>query len=70
MNSAKNLLAVSYTFEETPSPGKRTFMDLDERVKLRLFQALTKDARPDSNSRPTVQISNFWPFLTLCTRYS
>jgi len=27
-------------------------------VKPRLSQALTRDARPDSNSRPAVQISN------------
>jgi hypothetical protein len=29
-----------------------------EQVKLQLSQALTRDVRPDSNSRPTVQISS------------
>jgi hypothetical protein len=33
-------------------------MDPGERVKPRLFQALTRDARSDSNSRPAVQISS------------
>ena len=36
-------------------------MGLDERVKPRMSQALTRDARPDSNSRPAVQISNSLP---------
>ena len=30
-----------------------------ERVKPRLSQVLIKDVRPDSNSRPAVQISSF-----------
>jgi len=34
-------------------------MGSSERVKFQLSQALTRDARPDSNSRPAVQISNF-----------
>jgi hypothetical protein len=29
-----------------------------EQVKIQLSQALTRDVRPDSNSRPTVQISS------------
>jgi len=37
---------------------KEYFVGPDEGVKPRLSQALTKDARPDSNSRPAVQISN------------
>jgi len=32
-----------------------------EGVKPQLFQALTRDAHPDSNSRSVVQISNFLP---------
>jgi len=32
-----------------------------EGVKPRLSQALTRGARPDSNSRPAVQISNPLP---------
>jgi len=37
----------------------------DEGVKPWLSQALTRDARPDSNLRPAVQISN-----TLPSRYA
>jgi hypothetical protein len=33
---------------------KAHFVDPNEQVKPRLFQALTRDARPDSNSRPTM----------------
>jgi len=33
-------------------------MDPDERVKPRLSEALTRGARPDSNSRHVVQISS------------
>jgi len=36
-------------------------MSLGEGVKPRLSQTLTRGARPDSNSRPAVQISNFLP---------
>jgi len=36
-------------------------MGPDERVKPRLSQALTRGARPDSNSKPAVQISRFLP---------
>jgi hypothetical protein len=36
-------------------------MGSGEGVKPRLFQALTRGARPDSNSRPAVQISNHLP---------
>ena len=50
-----------FRFEETPSPRKAHFMDPGERVKPRLSQALSRGARPDSNSRPTVQISNPLP---------
>jgi hypothetical protein len=40
-------------------PWKVYFMDPGERVKPRLSQAFTRDARLDSNSRFTVQISSF-----------
>jgi hypothetical protein len=32
-----------------------------EQVKPRLFQALTKDVCPDSNSKSAIQISSFLP---------
>jgi hypothetical protein len=35
------------------------FVDPDKRVKSWLFQALIRGARPDSNSRPAVQISSY-----------
>ena len=38
--------------------GKAYFVGPDERVKPRLSQALIRGARPNSNSRPTVQISS------------
>ena len=38
-----------------PHPRKVYFVGLDERVKSQLSHALTKDARPDSNSRPAIQ---------------
>jgi len=37
---------------------KAHFVDPGERVKPRLSQTFTRGARPDSNSRPIVQISN------------
>jgi hypothetical protein len=63
---------------------KAYFVGLGERVKPRLSQALTRDARPDLNSRPAMQISSplplryvFWgqffevsrmPIIHLCMR--
>ena len=44
-----------------PTLQKAHFVDPDERVKPRLSQTLTRGARPDSNSRPAVQISNPLP---------
>jgi hypothetical protein len=44
-----------------PHPWKAYFVGPGERVKPRLFQALTRGTRPDSNSRPTVQISSPLP---------
>jgi len=43
------------------TPRKAHFVGPGEGVKLRLSQALTRGARPDSNSRPTMQISNPLP---------
>jgi hypothetical protein len=50
-----------FGFEKTSSPRKVHFVGPGEGVKLRLSQALTRDARPDSNSRPAVQILNPLP---------
>jgi len=50
-----------YFIRENPTLWKAHFMDPGERVKSRLSQALTRSARPDSNSRPAVQISNPLP---------
>jgi hypothetical protein len=36
-------------------------MGSGERVKFRLSQTLTRGARPDSNSRPAIQISSHLP---------
>ena len=41
-----------------PHPRKAHFVGPGKRVKPRLSQALTRGARPDSNSRPAMQISN------------
>jgi len=50
-----------FGFEETSPSRKAHFVGLGEGVKPRLSQALTRGARPDSNSRPAVQISNPLP---------
>jgi len=55
-----------YTFfffgiRENLTLQKVYFMGPDEEIKPRLSQTLTRDARPDSNSRPAVQISNPLP---------
>jgi len=47
-----------FEFEETSPSQKVHFVGPGEGVKPRLSQALTRSARPDSNSRPAVQISN------------
>ena len=44
-----------------PTSRKTHFVGPGERVKPRLSQTLTRSARPDSNSRPAVQISNPLP---------
>jgi len=50
-----------FGFEKTSPSWKAYFVSSGEGVKPRLFQALTRSARPDSNSRPAVQISNSLP---------
>jgi hypothetical protein len=50
-----------FGFEENPTPRKAHFVGSGEQVKPRLSQALTRGARPDSNSRPAVQISSPLP---------
>jgi hypothetical protein len=47
-----------FWIRENLTPRKTHFVGPGEGVKPRLFQALIRDARPDSNSRPTVQILN------------
>jgi hypothetical protein len=44
-----------------PYPWKAYFVGPGEGVKPRLFQTLIRDARPNSNSRPAMQISNSLP---------
>jgi hypothetical protein len=44
-----------------PTLRKAHFVGPGEQVNPRLFQALTRGARPDSNSRPAVQISSSLP---------
>jgi len=53
------------------TPQKAHFVGPGERAKPRLSQALTRGARPDSNSRPAMQISNPLPsrFAPLIQRY-
>jgi hypothetical protein len=56
---AKYIICILFLFiwiRGNPTPRKAHFMDPGEFVKLRLSQALIKSARPDSNSRPAVQI--------------
>jgi len=56
------LLAIFFFgFEETLFSWKVYFVSSGEGVKPRLFQALTRSARPDSNSKPAMQISNSLP---------
>jgi len=50
-----------FGFEETSPPRKAHFVGPGEGVNSRLSQALTRGVRPDSNSRPAVQISNPLP---------
>jgi len=52
---------IFFLFEETSTHQKAHFVGSGEGVKPRLSQALTRGARPDSNSRPVMQISNPLP---------
>jgi len=52
---------ILFLIRGNPTSRKAYFMGPSERVKLRLFQALIRDARHDSNSRPSVQISSPLP---------
>jgi hypothetical protein len=47
-----------FFYSRKPQPRKAYFVGPGEWVKLWLSQALIRDARPDSNSRPAMQISN------------
>jgi len=63
-NSAFNLIKGNFLFfwiRGNPTSRKAHFVGSDERVKPQLSQALTSGARPDSNLRPAVQISNPLP---------
>jgi len=55
------LLIFFFLIRGNPTPRKLHFVGPGERVKPRLSQALTRGARPDSNSRPAVQISSPLP---------
>jgi hypothetical protein len=50
-----------FEFEEILSFWKAYFVGPDKKIKPRLFKALTKNACPDSNSRPAMQILNPLP---------
>jgi len=59
------IIIIIIWIRENSTPQKAHFVGSGERVKPRLSQALIKDALPDSNSRPAVQISNL-----LSSRYA
>jgi hypothetical protein len=50
-----------FWIRENPTSRKAHFVRPGEEVKSRLFQTLTRDACPDSNSRPAVHISSPLP---------
>jgi len=50
-----------FWIRENPTSRKTHFVDPGKRIKPRLSQALTRSARPDSNSRPAMQISSPLP---------
>jgi len=60
-SSVFKLFFFFFWIQGNPTLRKAHFVGPDERVKPRLSQALTRGARPDSNSRPAVQISNPLP---------
>ena len=50
-----------FWIRRNPTSRKAHFVGPGERIKPRLSQALTRDARPDSNSRLAVQILSLLP---------
>ena len=50
-----------FFYSRNPTLWKVYFMAPGEQVKPRLFQALTRDVCPDSNSKSAIQISSFLP---------
>jgi hypothetical protein len=55
------LLPIFFLDSRKPHPPESALCGPGEQVKPRLFQALTRGAIPDSNSRPAVQISSPLP---------
>ena len=55
------LVIFFFSIQGNPTPRKAHFVGPGERVKPWLSQDLTRGARPDSNSRPAVQISSPLP---------
>jgi hypothetical protein len=52
---------ILFWIQGNPTSQKTYFMGPGKRIKPRLSQALTRSARPDSKSRPAVQISSPLP---------
>jgi len=59
---------LSFFILENPTFQKMYFVGLDKRGKPRLFQVLTRNTRPDSNSRSTVYMSN--PLISYFVLYT
>jgi hypothetical protein len=58
VNTSKLTLLFFFWIRGNLISRKVYFVGPGEEVKPQLSQALTRDTRPDSNSRPAVQISN------------
>lgn len=58
MKFIHTIINIYFFIRENPTPRKVYFIGPSERVKSWLSEALTRNVRPDSNSRPSVQISN------------
>jgi hypothetical protein len=56
-----HLMVFFFWIRGNSTSQKAHFMGPGEQAKLRLSQTLTRGARPDSNSRPAVQISSPLP---------
>jgi len=50
-----------FGLKENPTLRKAHFIGPGEQTKHRLSRVLTRGARPDSNSRPAMQISSLLP---------